>query len=237
MNLLQKLARKIIKKSFELSISIIEYSNNMTPYKNKVSNLRLLKKGTLGKEIANCLDLYNLTLVPNFESHDLKHVLLDYKMTPEGEIRMQAFMIGNGNYSIPSFSILFFGAILLPDLWSIFYSDYKKGRASISIANWTIENYAHRNLIELRNEVNKTRVNTNTLTIKQITQIGAFSSIIVGVFGMLFCLPFLFSSNIADLIGAGFPFIGGAILVVGGLIVLSNLSQDDKNQSTIVSSI
>jgi len=45
---------------------------------------------------------------------------------------------------------------------------------------------------------------------------------------MLFCVKFLFSSNIADLVGAGFPFIGGAILSVGGLLALSNLSRHKK---------
>jgi ubiquinone biosynthesis protein Coq4 len=86
------------------------------PYQQKVSKLRQLNSGTLGKEIAKCLDNHNLTLVQKYESHDLKHVLLNYQMTAEDEIRMQAFMVGNGNYSIPSFAILFFGVILLPDL-------------------------------------------------------------------------------------------------------------------------
>ena len=70
--------------------------------------------GTLGKDIANCLEKNNLRFVPNYESHDLKHVLLDFKMTPVDEIRMQAFMLGNGNYSIPGFAIFIFGALLLP---------------------------------------------------------------------------------------------------------------------------
>jgi hypothetical protein len=53
----------------------------------------------------------------------------------------------------------------------------------------------------------------------------------VGVFGMLFCLPFLFSSNMADLVGAGFPFVGGATLVVGGLSTLSNLTQKNNKSN------
>ncbi len=231
MNILQKTARRIIKKSFDISVSLIEFFSKMEPYKTKVSELRKLKNGTLGKEIANCLDMHNLTLVPKFESHDLKHVLLDYKMTPEDEIRMQAFMIGNGNYSVPSFAILVFGAILLPDLWLTFYSDFKKGRKTICISKWTIEKHANRNLNELRKELLKSEFEQKRIfDMKSITKFGAFTAIIAGVFGMLFCLPFLFSSNIADLIGAGFPFVGGAILAVGGLLALSNLSSFNKDQ-------
>jgi len=230
MNIFQKIARKIIKQSFDISVSTIEFFNDMTPYERKVSKLRTYKKGTLGKEIANCLDAHDLTLVPKFESHDLKHVLLNYQMTPEDEIRMQAFMIGNGNYSFPSFAIFIFGILLLPELGFTFYADFKKGRTTIPISKWTIENFADRNLMELRSILAKPTRQEIVFNLRKITKLGAFASIIAGVFGMIFCLPFLFSSNMADLVGAGFPFIGGAILSVGGLLVLSNVSQSNKAQ-------
>ncbi len=217
--------------SFDFSVSTIERFNDMELYNQKVSELRNLESGMLGKEIADCLDIHKLTLVPNYESHDLKHVLLDYKMTAEDEIRMQAFMLGNGNYTIPCFAILGFGAILLPDLWSTFYQDYKKGRKSIPISNWRIEDYAKSNINELRLKLNKPETEKlQVMNLKSVTKFGAFASIIAGIFGMLFCLPFLFSSNLADLVGAGFPFVGGAILTVGGLLTLSNLSRPEKSQ-------
>ena len=231
MNILQKTSRTVIKKSFDLSVYTIERFSQMDNYHQKVSDLRKLENGTLGKEIANCLDEHKLTLVPKYESHDLKHVLLDYKMTAEDEIRMQAFMIGNGNYSIPSFTIFIFGFILLPELWRTFISDFKNGQNTIPISKWTIENYSERNLTELRAELkNPELIKEPIMNLKTITKFGTFASIIVGIFGMLFCLPFLFSSNTADLIGAGFPFVGGAILAVGGLLALSNISRPRKSQ-------
>lgn len=57
---------------------------------------------------------------------------------------------------------------------------------------------------------------------------GAYTAIILGVSGMLFCLPFLFSSSMADLVGAGFPFLGGAVIASAGLIALSNLKRPVK---------
>ena len=59
---------------------------------------------------------------------------------------------------------------------------------------------------------------------------GAIVAIIAGIFGMLYCLPFLYSARIEDLVGAGFPFVGGAILVSGGLIALSNLVKTTNNK-------
>jgi hypothetical protein len=41
-----------------------------------------------------------------------------------------------------------------------------------------------------------------------------------GLFGMLFCFPFLWSAKMEDLVGAGFPFVGGAILFGTGLLTL-----------------
>ena len=60
---------------------------------------------------------------------------------------------------------------------------------------------------------------------KTLIKTGAYIAIVLGTFGMLFCLPFLFSNNMADLVGAGFPFVGGAIIASGGLVTLSNLTK------------
>lgn len=226
MNIFQTTAQAIIKKSFHFSVWIIEQFHDIAVYEQKVRQLKEFSDGTLGKEIANCLEKNNLRLVPNYESHDLKHVLLDFKMTPVDEIRMQAFMLGNGNYSIPSLAIFLFGILLLPDLWTTFYKDYKKGRNSKPIKTWTIEEYAHCQTSALRQIVaNYSTTQQTRFKMKSFIKISAFTSIILGVLGMLFCIPFLFTSNMADLVGAGFPFVGGAIIASGGLIALSNLTK------------
>ncbi|MFN0256254.1 hypothetical protein [Pedobacter ureilyticus] len=229
MNIVQKIARQIIEKSFKFSVWTIEQFHDKNYYAEKVEDLRKFPIGTLANDIAKCLDENNIGLVPNYESHDLKHVLLDFKMTPVDEIRMQAFMLGNGNYTLPCFAILAFGAILLPDEWSTFYKDFKRGQKSKPISSWTIEKYADFKTKSLREQVIETGIKKQSaLTMKTITKYGALASIIVGIFGMIFCLPFLFSSNIADLVGAGFPFVGGAILTVGGLFTLTNLTRQTR---------
>lgn len=231
MNIFQRTARGIIKTSFNFSVWTIEQFHNMKPYNEKVEALRKYPPGTLGYDIAKCLDENKLGLVPNYESHDLKHVLLDYKMTPLDEIRMQAFMLGNGNYTLPCFAILTFGAVLLPDEWSTLHADYKRGRASKQIATWTIEDVADFQTHFLRDHVFEPNTKPQTsFTMKSLTKFAAMSTFIAGVFGMLFCLPFLFSSDMADLVGAGFPFVGGAILAVGGLFAMSNLNRSESRR-------
>jgi hypothetical protein len=56
---------------------------------------------------------------------------------------------------------------------------------------------------------------------QQVSLLGSYVLVAAGLFGMLFCFPFLWSANMADLVGAGFPFVGGAILVAGGLLSLT----------------
>jgi hypothetical protein len=63
---------------------------------------------------------------------------------------------------------------------------------------------------------------TNSLDMK-LAKFGAYAAIVLGIFGMMFCLPFLFSARIEDLVGAGFPFVGGSIIASAGLISLSKL--------------
>ncbi len=224
--MLHKIAQKIIRSSFDFAVHLIESFSAMDTYDKKLQTLRKYEQGTLGKAIADCLEEQNLRLVPKFESHDLKHVLLNYKMDPIGEIRLQAFLVGNGNISIPSIAILIFGAVLLPSQWKILLGDFRKGSNTVSISSWSIETHAHLDLNTLQSELETTQLKSKrTISVRFITKVSAFSAISAGVIGMFYCLPFLFSEKMTDLVGAGFPFLGGAILAIGGLIALSNLSK------------
>jgi hypothetical protein len=46
----------IIKTSFNISVWTIEKFHNMKVYEDKLQELRDLREGTLGKDIADCLD-------------------------------------------------------------------------------------------------------------------------------------------------------------------------------------
>jgi len=224
--ILQKCALALIRYSFDTAVFIIELFSNMEPYKKRLEALRNYETGTLGSAIANCLDAHRYNLVPRFESHDLKHVLLNYGMDPIGEIRLQAFMVGNGNRTLPSLAILTYGMILLPSQWKTFKTDYQKGCNTPPISHWTVASHGQYPLETLQRELlENASQHRPVFSLKKITKLGAFTSILAGVLGMFYCLPYLFSSQLEDLVGAGFPFLGGAILAVGGLIVLSNLAR------------
>jgi hypothetical protein len=71
--------------------------------------------------------------------------------------------------------------------------DFKKGKKSIEISEWTIEKYANQNLTELRTRLLKPKLEQKTrFDLKQVTKLGAFASITALIFAMIFCLSFLF---------------------------------------------
>ena len=100
--------------------------------------MRAMTVGTIGNDISKMLTRHNLTVIPKFESHDLKHMVLGYGMSSIDEIRMQAYLLGNGNYSI--FCVLFLASgILFPGKFSAFYRAYKMGRIAPSILHLSID--------------------------------------------------------------------------------------------------
>lgn len=214
----------IIEKSFYLSVWLIQQLRNTESLNHKEAYLRTLEEGTLGREIVKCMRAHNLHLVPGYESHDLKHTLLGYEMTVLDEIRMQAFMLGNGNWSVPSIAILLYGIILLPIRWKVLWNDYNAGRRALPVKTWSIDHFADKKIDDLRKMVFDARPLPDkqyTLNMNRILQYGSLAVVICGAAGMAYSFPHLWSSVTADLIGAGLAFIAGAILVVGGLISLA----------------
>jgi hypothetical protein len=62
--------------------------------------------------------------------------------------------------------------------------------------------------------------------IKIILNITALCSMLAGLFGMLFCFPFLWSTRMEALVSAGFPFIAGSILFGSGLLTLGIINRN-----------
>ena len=114
-----------------------EFSDKKFYYK-KLELLRSLPSNTVGNDIAQMLDKHNLEIIPQFENHDLKHLILGYGMTTKEEIEMQAYLFGNGNRTIPCILFLLSG-ILLPSSWSAFLTAFEKGKNAPSILQLSLD--------------------------------------------------------------------------------------------------
>jgi hypothetical protein len=71
----------------------------------------LCPAGTLGNDLFIFLKQRNLPLLKHYARHDLKHVLLGYDTTEEGEACLQSFMFGNGRISFPVLATVTYGFI------------------------------------------------------------------------------------------------------------------------------
>ncbi len=150
MNLLQRLARHVISVAFRMGIGSVACFYNRSSLERRAACLKRYPPGTLGKDISDCLLQHGLRELPYYQDHDLKHVLLGFAMTPVDEIRLQAFMIGNGNYSFAAFALFGLGALLLPDEWPAFYRDYLHGKAALPIRSWTVRTHGRLQTAALR---------------------------------------------------------------------------------------
>jgi ubiquinone biosynthesis protein Coq4 len=91
---------------------------------------------TLGKELFNFLAIKQLELLPYYARHDIKHILLNYDTTDEGEGCLQCFMLGNGHVSFPVLATVLYSFVTMPEYWSSFKKAFTRGRKCDPISHW-----------------------------------------------------------------------------------------------------
>jgi ubiquinone biosynthesis protein Coq4 len=95
-----------------------------------------LPPGSLGHDLYLFLEKRKLPLMPHYIRHDLKHVLLDYDTTEEGEACLQCFMLGSGRISFPVLATVAYAFITMPEYWRSMQKSYRKGRQAVFFHNW-----------------------------------------------------------------------------------------------------
>jgi hypothetical protein len=72
-------------------------------------------------------------------------------MTMQDEIKMQAYLVGNGNTTFPCLIFLSLG-LFYPATWRGLANEYRQGQKTNSIHFLTLDNCMDRPLIEIQNE-------------------------------------------------------------------------------------
>ncbi|MEZ6128081.1 MAG: hypothetical protein R3C59_05335 [Planctomycetaceae bacterium] len=125
----------------------------------KMQHLRSLPEHTVGHDLAKLLDDKGLKLIPGFEKHDLNHLILDYDMTPEEELCLQAYLIGNGHWQLQCFLFLS-SSVLLPGLWTTLWAHFCLGRRNESLSSLTLEDCMERQTEQVRRQYLRPRRRT-----------------------------------------------------------------------------
>ena len=120
------------------------------------AELDMFPPGTLGKDLADFVHTRQLILLPYYARHDMKHILLEYETTDEGEVCLQCFMLGNGHVSFPVIATVLYGILTMPEYWAKFRKAYRRGRHTIPIKDWDWFSIVHDETPALRKKINKT---------------------------------------------------------------------------------
>ncbi len=115
--------------------------------------LKSLPPGTLGNDLVIFLKQRNLPLLKHYARHDLKHVLLGYDTTEEGEACLQSFMFGNGRISFPVLATVSYGFITMPEYWSKMKNAFLHGKKGNPIHAWKWNELLKEPTEELRRKI------------------------------------------------------------------------------------
>lgn len=110
--------------------------------------------GTLGFDLVCFLEEKKLKLLPHYARHDIKHILLQYDTTDDGEVCLQCFMLGNKHLSFPVAATVLYGFVTMPEHWSKFRQAYRRGRKSTAIKNWPWFGILHESTESLIHKIN-----------------------------------------------------------------------------------
>jgi Coenzyme Q (ubiquinone) biosynthesis protein Coq4 len=153
--------RYIIKKrsailvflTHKIALPLLKQVRKPAAFTYSELELYMLPDGTLGKDLFNFLEKRNLPLLNHYARHDLKHVLLNYDTTDEGEACLQSFMLGNGRISFPVLAKVAYAFITMPEHWHKMRQAFRQGRKGRPIHDWKWNEVLVMQTNELRNKI------------------------------------------------------------------------------------
>ena len=136
-NLIVKVhSRLLVFLTHHMALPILRIIRTPQIFPYTKEELHRLPEGTLGKDLVTLLDKKNLKLLPYYAKHDIKHILLKYDTTDEGEVSLQCFMLGNRHLSFPVAATVLFGLVTMPEYWAGFKQAFQRGAMCKPIEDW-----------------------------------------------------------------------------------------------------
>lgn len=129
-------SRTLVFLTHNMALPMLRFVRRPQVFPYTSIELRAFPAGTLGNDLIHFLENKNLKLLPHYAKHDVKHILLQYDTTDEGEVCLQCFMLGNGHLSFPVAATVLYGYVTMPEYWKKFRIAYRRGKQSIPIKNW-----------------------------------------------------------------------------------------------------
>lgn len=123
----------LLTHTIALPILKIVRRNKKFPY--SMEQLSALPYETVGNELWQLLNAHNIRLLPYYERHDIKHVVLNYPFTDDGEVSLQFFMLANGRISFPVLATVMYGLVTMPEYYGSFRKAWERGKQARNLEN------------------------------------------------------------------------------------------------------
>ncbi len=135
-HLLKKIRSNIlVMLTHTIALPILKIVRRKKKFPYSMEQLSALPFETVGNELWQLLNAENLRLLPYYERHDIKHVVLNYPFTDEGEVSLQFFMLANGRVSFPVLATVIYGLVTMPEYYSSFKKAWQRGKQAKSLEN------------------------------------------------------------------------------------------------------
>jgi len=126
----------LVLLTHRIALPVLKLVRRPNEFTYSEEDLQSLPPGSLGNDLFIFLKQRNLPLLKHYARHDLKHVLLGYDTTEEGEACLQSFMFGNGRISFPVLATVTYSFITMPEYWSKMKKAFLQGKTCDPIHAW-----------------------------------------------------------------------------------------------------
>lgn len=150
---IKKRSAVLVFLTHNIALPLLRFVRKPATFTYSELELYMLPEGTLGNDLFHFLEKRDLPLLKHYARHDLKHVLLNYDTTDEGEVCLQSFMLGNGRISFPVLATVVYGFITMPEYWEAMRAAFQQGKKSTSIHGWKWNELMVEETALLRNKV------------------------------------------------------------------------------------
>ena len=143
----------LVLLTHKIALPLLKIFRRPVAFSYEKKELLNFPKDSLGNDLFQFLESRNLPLLKHYARHDLKHILLNYDTTDEGEACLQSFMLGNGRISFPVLATVVYSFFTMPEHWDKMKKAYRKGKQATPFHNWNWNELLYEQTNSLRNKI------------------------------------------------------------------------------------
>jgi len=143
----------LVYLTHKMALPVLRLIRKPVRFPYSLEELKTFPEHSMGKDLAVFLENKQLGLLPYYAKHDIKHILLGYDTTDDGEVCLQCFMLGNRHLSFPVLATVLYGFVTMPEYWSLFRQAFRRGRKCRPIENWKWFEILGEQTLTLKNKI------------------------------------------------------------------------------------